>query len=710
MKLNYRQIISVLLLLILISPEPVHAYIGPGAGFALISSLFTLFVSFFLAISSLLTFPIRMLISMLKNRKIFAEAKINKLIIVGLDGLDYELCQRFMAQGKLPAFQRLKQLRGFKKLGTTCPALSPVAWSSFATGVNPGKHNIYDFLMRNPNTYLPELSSSRIVGPKNILKIGPFHIPLGKPRIQFFQRNKSFWKILGEYNIFSHIIRVPITFPPEKFRGVMLSAMCTPDVRGTQGTFTFYSNNMNSNSETSRGTFIKVNRIGNQISSYLIGPENFLRKSREPIRLQFNLQLNPNSKQANLKIKNKTWLLQEKEFSPWIPLTFHLGIGIKVRGICQFYLKEIEPDFKLYVSPINLDPEYPALPISHPKFYSTYLAKRLGSFSTLGLCEDTWGLNEEVLDENAFLKQLYLIHGEREKQFFHVMRHTKRGVCTCVFDGTDRVQHMFYRYLVEGHPDNSSETPENHRNAIVHIYQKADNLIGNVLNKISKDTLLFVLSDHGFKSFVRSVNLNSWLHQHGYLVLKDGNFDAEYFQNVDWSNTKAYAIGLAGIYLNIKGREKYGIIDPGKEAEILRKTIKQSLTDLQDEEKDKTAINRVFDKSDVFTGPYVDYAPDLIIGYNEGYRISWDAAIGKTTRTVFEDNFKAWSGDHCIDPELVNGILFCNHPILSQHPKIVDLAPTILRLFGIPLPQYMDGKPISIEGLLTEEINDNVYL
>lgn len=686
------------MLFVVICPQNALAYIGPGAGFALVSSLFTLFISFILAFFSFLTLPVRMVINLLKNRKAFARAKYKRIIILGLDGLDPDLCDKFIKEGKLPNLEHLKNTGTYNRLRTTYPPLSPVAWSTFSTGVNPGKHNIFDFLKRNPKTYFPELSSSKIEPPKRRLNIGKFRIPIGKPVISFMRKSKSFWKILGENGIRSHILRVPITFPPEKFNGTMLSAMCTPDLRGTQGSFTFYSTRSAADSKYTGGTRLSLqgNKTG-VLSANLPGPDNPIKKSSEPLKIDFTLKIESEKNQAVLKIQKDEIILTLNEFSPWIKIKFKAFPGIKIRGMCQFYLKTVSPEVELYVSPINIDPEQPSLPISHPIYFSVYLAKLFGSFNTLGLSEDTWALNEEVLDEEAFLKQAYSIHADREKHYFKMLDKTKRGVLAGVFDATDRIQHMFFRYLVDNHPANQDKDVDKYRNVIEALYQKADKLVGKVVESISDDTFFIVMSDHGFKPFIRGVNINSWFHENGYLTLKNSDFTVDYFLNVDWEKTRAYAFGLGGIYLNIKNRESSGIVKQGEEADSLKREIIKKLSGLNDPEFNKTAITNVYDSSKIYSGPYLKNGPDLIAGFNEGYRVSWDCAIGKTSENVFEDNTKAWSGDHCIDPVIVPGVLFSNHRIEEDKPGIEDIAPTILELLGISTPSYMDGKALRVE-------------
>jgi predicted AlkP superfamily phosphohydrolase/phosphomutase len=215
------------------------------------------------------------------------------------------------------------------------------------------------------------------------------------------------------------------------------------------------------------------------------------------------------------------------------------------------------------------------------------------------------------------------------------------------------------------------------------------------MNTLRRGDVLMVLSDHGFTSFRRGVNLNVWLEQNGYLTLKEGaSGGAEWLADVDWSRTRAYALGLSGLFLNVRGREAQGIVEPGAEAEALKAELRAKLAGLVDEERGEVGINDLFDTAKVYHGPYLDNAPDFVVGYNAGYRVSWDCATGQVTGPVFEDNVKAWSGDHCVDPRLVPGVFFCNHRIDREDPSLLDIAPTALTLFGLETPPYMEGKTL----------------
>ncbi|MCH8017346.1 MAG: alkaline phosphatase family protein [Acidobacteria bacterium] len=682
---------------LLLFPGTVEAYVGPGAGFAFISSFFTLFIALFLGFVTLLTWPVRWLFRSLRGNKLLAKSRVQQVVVLGLDGQDPELTDQFMKEGLLPNFCKLQEQGTYIRLETTLPAESPVAWSSFQTGCNPGRHRIFDFLEPNRKTYLPELTSARIRPPSRHLSIGPYRIPLGKPTLQFRRKSQPFWKILGDFGVFSTVLRVPITFPPEKFNGVLLSAMSVPDLKGSQGTFSYFTSDPEEQATFTGGTQIPVEVTDGVVTSFISGPDNPLRKNGDEMRIPFQVLMGKNGDAAKLVLQKKEYPLGLREFTPWIRVAFRSAPGVKVRGLCHFYLKAMTPHFKMYMSPVNIDPDQAALPISHPLTYAPYLAKTQGDFATLGLAEDTWALNERVLDEEAFLKQAYLIHEERERMFFDALEKTRRGVVVCVFDITDRIQHMFWRYLEADHPANSGKDVHRHRDAIRDLYKKMDDLVGRVLETLPEDTVLMVMSDHGFKSFKRGVNLNTWLHQNGYLAVKDRPTGREWFQDVDWTQTRAYALGLGGIYLNVAGREAQGTVKPGEDSQALKREIIQGLRKLYDDKWSTGAVGEVYDTREVYKGPYVEEAPDLVVGFNPGYRVSWTCATGAVTEEVFEDNEKSWSGDHCVNPPDVPGILFCNRKIDADKVSIMDIGPTVLDLFGVPVPDYCDGQPLKVQ-------------
>jgi len=674
-----------------------HAYVGPGAGFAVLTSFLSWLLASLQAIFAFLTWPIRQFFRFLRHRRAYRKAKTKRAIILGFDGMDPLVTERFLKQGKLPNLARLRESGTFQALATTLPPISPVAWSSFLTGVNPGKHNVYDFVMPNRRLYLPELSSARIREPKRVLKIGRYKIPLSRPRISVLRRSTPFWHYLAKAGVSCSIIRVPVTFPPEKFSGVLLSGMCVPDIQGTQGTFSFHTTRAPIRETASNRVVVPFVKHRTSFHSYIPGPPDTLRADpAAQLRAPFSVKVAASKQQAAIRIDGQRISISKGKYSEWVELKFRTGTGSSIKGICRFYLKSIEPDLELYVTPVNIHPMHPALPISHPLAYSVYLAKLNGLYATLGLAEDTWALNDGFLGEDAFLEQCYLIHQEREQMFFDALEKTAQGVCVCVFDITDRVQHMFWRHPSNGHDPVTPQVGNGALDVIEDLYKRMDQLIGRTMDKMSGDDLLLIVSDHGFKAFERGVNLNSWLHQQGYLTLRENVPSGDWFEGVDWTKTRAYSLGLNGIYLNIRGREGMGIVEPGSEAARLRTQLCEKLQGLIDPETSRVAILRAFDAMKAYRGPYRENAPDVIVGFGEGYRASWDSAEGEVTSTVFNVNSKAWSGDHCIDPSLVPGVLFSNWKIVGERHAITDIAPTLLSVFGLKVPLHMDGKPWGI--------------
>ncbi len=697
---------ALLSLLFLLSPSLADAYVGPGAGFALVSSFLTLILAFFTAFFALFTLPARMAWRALRRRKAPRKARVRKVVILGLDGLAPEICEMLMARGELPNFSRLKERGTYRRLGTSNPAMSPVAWSSFATGSDASHHGIFDFLTRDRRTYLPMLSSSAVHGQAKYFRLGPLRIPYKRGGVRFLRRSVSFWKILSDYGIFSTVLRVPITFPPERINGLLHAGMDIPDLRGTMGSFTYYT--QAASTERIGGMIVTLPRNGNPLRTTLSGPVSPL--NGKPLELP--MQINRSNGSAEIRIGAETIRLREREYSPWVRLQFKAAANIKLNGIARFYVTQLDGDFGLYVTPIHIDPEKPVMPVSSPAVYSTYLSKLLGPFGTLGLAEDTWALNERILDEEGFLKQAYLYHEERKAMWFHALKKLRKGMVCCVFDLSDRVQHMCFRYLDEHHPANRGKDTTRHKHALFDMYRNMDALVGQTLDRVDDHTSLFVISDHGFKTFQRGVNLNTWLWRHGYLTLKEGRAGVgEFLTDVDWLKTRAYALGLGGIYLNLKGRERHGVVDKTNH-EALKRRIAAELLALSDPKTDQhpeksqhlktgqhpemsqQAVNGVTDTSRDFKGPYRNDGPDLLVGFAEGYRVSWDCARGLVTPEIFEDNTKSWSGDHCMDPRIVPGILFTNLRIDEENPNLMDMAPTVLDLFGIDAPEHMVGKSL----------------
>ena len=682
----------------LASPSSAAAYIGPGAGFALLSSFFVVLTTIVLAMVALLRWPFRVAWRMVRSRT-RPRAAIRRLVIVGFDGQEPSLTDAYLRAGHLPHFAKLAKAGCYHRLKTTYPPVSPVAWSSFSTGTNPGRHSIFDFLDRDRRTYLPRLSSTFIGKADRVLRIGPYRIPLRRPELRLLRKSQPFWSLLGQARIWSTVLRVPITFPPDRFHGAQLSAMAAPDLLGTQGTFLLFTTRPARDGDRFKegGIRVPLTFHGDRAETRITGPENTLRAGTPPLEVAMRITRDRAAKRVTVEVsRQRIELAAGDELSDWISLAFRAAPFVTVRGLCRMQAIEVgDEHVSIYVTPISLDPEHPVMPISHPSYYATYLAKKIGPYSTLGLAEDTWALNEGVVNDETFLQQTWDIDRERQRMFFASLDTLREGLLVCVFDATDRVQHMFWRHLPTKTSDTAKVAAAATSHAIFEQYRRNDAFLGEVMAKLGPDDVLMVLSDHGFTSFKRGVNLNRWLLDRGYLALKAGaDGRAEWLADVDWSRTRAYALGLTGIFLNLRGRESQGIVAPGEEAARIKRELMAGLGGIRDDEAREVGIRELFDTAAIYDGPYVGNAPDLLVGYNAGYRVSWDCASGVVAGPLFADNTKAWSGDHCIDPRLVPGVFFCSRAIARKDPALIDIAPTALKLFGLDPPAHMEGAPL----------------
>ncbi len=683
---------------LLLAAGRADAYVGPGAGFVL-APLFVGLLAGVLAVLGLLAVPFLLLWNLLFGRRP-PKGRVRRVVVVGLDGLDPVLVRRFMKRGLLPNLSRLADEGQFSPLAIPVPSISPSSWSSFMTGADASRHRIYDFLTRDPCTCAPMLSSVRIDPPRRTLRVGKYAFPLGRPRVRGRRGSRAFWHALSDHRVPSAVLRVPITFPPEKFRGVMLSGMCVPDLRGTQGSFSFFTTAPRAALDEpglgyagdTGGMVTRVTREGDVVRGRILGPANTLVEGGGPLAAGFEARLDEAGGRVLLLVGGERLDLVPGEYSPWVRLTFRPAPLLRVHGIARFLVTSLAPEFGLYVTPIQIDPEKPALPISHPLVYSVWLARRLGPFATLGLAEDTWALNEGVLTEEQFLAQALLHHREREEMLFTALATTRRGCVAVVFDAADRVQHMFFRHLDPRHPGHGDGR---HADVIPDLYARLDALVGRVRERLSPRDALLVLSDHGFTSFRRGVNLNAWLRREGYLVLRDGASGAKpWLEEVDWSRTRAFALGLTGLYLNRRGREARGVVAEGEEARALAREIAGRLEALVDPVTGRRCVRKVYLAEEEYDGPYRDEAPDLFVGYARGYRNSWGGATGVTAEEVVSDNRKAWSGDHCVDPKVVPGVLFADRHLATDRPRMTDVAPTILDLLGVAKPAHMTGRSL----------------
>ncbi|MDH7511838.1 MAG: alkaline phosphatase family protein [Clostridiales bacterium] len=620
-----------------------------------------------------------------------------KILVLGFDGLDPRLLEMWMEADKLPAFRRLRSQGDFRPLQTSVPPQSPVAWANFITGTDPGGHGIFDFMNRDLETYIPVFSGTATEEAKTTLRFGDLVLPLRGGKVRNLIKGRAFWQILEDHDIPATVFKMPSNYPPVPTKQRTLSGMGTPDIKGYYGLFNYYTDQpFRINEDIGGGRIHQVSVDKNTVEARLPGPTNTFKKDRPESTVDFKVVIDPVNPVAKISYQDQEFILKEKEWSGWKRVRFHLLPTQSVSGICMFYLKEIRPHFKLYVTPINIDPASAALPISTPESYAQELEKKLGPFFTKGLPADTSALDHDVLDEAEFLEQDDMIFREGERMFEHEFNRFDSGLLFYYVSSTDQRQHMFWRLLDQSHPMHDPGLVSTYGRTIENIYVEADRFLDSVLQRIGKDTLLLVMSDHGFNPFRRGFNLNTWLFENGYHKLRNPwrQEDTSLFDNTDWSRTKAYGVGLNGLYINQKGRERQGIVNTGADSENLIREIANKLEQVVDPKTGERAILRAFVAKDVYRGRHLDLAPDIVLGFNYGYRISWGSPLGKFPRQVFEDNTEKWSGDHMSAPEVIPGILFTNRKVRAESPALYDLTATILDVFGIAKPEEMTGRSI----------------
>ncbi len=599
-----------------------------------------------------------------------------------------------ISAGGLPNIAKLRALGGLSRVATTTPAQTPVAWSTFSTGMNPGGHGIFDFLRRDPKTYLPDLALSRYEQ-KNAFT---------PPKAVNGRKGQAFWDLLGASGVPSTVIRCPCTYPADPIKGRLLAGMGVPDLRGGLGTATFLTTRL----DVSPGEAENVVQLSrrdprspahavDELVGYLVGPRH--PKDRTDTRIE--IEIVPSGEAATIRCASGTpreLVVKHGVWSDWLRLKIKLGMLQSVRGMVRFFLQEADSEnVSLYASPINFDPDEPPFPISAPSSYARDLLGEIGPYYTAGMIEDHAGLSNGRIDEPAFLSQCDLAWDDREAMLRRELDRFDSGFLFCLFDTPDRVQHMFWRFREADHPANAGRPshPEYAR-VIEDTYARADAAVGEALRAADGDTLVIAMSDHGFGSFRRGVNLNTWLHENGLLHLKDGMKPSEeagdLLRQVDWSRTRAYALGLGGIYVNLAGREGQGIV-PATEADALKSDIARSLANL-DDPGHGSPIRGVRTREQAYRGPHVGDAPDLVVDFDRGYRASWATAMGGIPEGLVEDNVKAWGGDHIIDPTLVPGFLAMNTPFRGDRARLVDLAPTILGALGVSPSPVMEGETL----------------
>jgi predicted AlkP superfamily phosphohydrolase/phosphomutase len=608
------------------------------------------------------------------------QAAGKRMIVLGVDGMDPVFLEAHWSS--LPNLNRLRSQGDFRRLGTTVPPQSPVAWSSVITGMDPGGHGIFDFVHRNPATRMPMSSMAEVTEPTHTLAIGPYLIPLAGGGVRSLREGRAFWQILSEQGVGSRVIRMPANFPPADCEQESLSGMGTPDMSGSFGTFSFFTNDpAESRTQVPAGRIVRAKIENGRATLHIEGPPNSLRKDRAITAANLTVHIDPTESAARFELEGQQFILRQGEWSDWVHARFRLMPGVKsASGILRVYLQQAHPYLRIYVSPVNIDPEDPALPISTPPAYSRHLAESLGPFYTQGIAEETSAFRAGLFSRQEFLTQSHKVLADSLRMFRYELDRYQGGLLFYYFSSVDQNAHMLWgRYEAD----------------LLEIYRGVDSAIGDAMAKAGNDTTLVILSDHGFARFDRAVHLNTFLMREGLLALDDPSNvgDAELFAHVDWTKTMAYAIGLNGIYLNQEGRENGGVVPEADRRQVLDR-IARRLKEFKDPVTGENVVDQVYFPDQAFRGKNLRYSPDLFVGFRRGFRASWQTALGAVPGVSLEDNTQAWIGDHCMASDEVPGVLFSNRKVRAAEPQLWDVTATILSEFGVRKPANMIGQTV----------------
>jgi len=674
-----------------------------------------------------------------------------RVLVLGIDGLDPDVLREVIEKypDRVPNFRKLVDEGGIHDLGTSCPPQSPVAWSNFITGRNPGGHGIFDFIHRDPMTrgLLPGNVKSEHGSEMGLW--GEWKFPLGGSS-DSNRTGESFWVTLAKHGVPADIWRMPANFPVEPAKGLSFPGMMTPALDSAYGSYTIYSTDPPVERQKSGGKYVQVSLRGDGvIRTKLDGPPNAYKKGDPQASTELRVYVDPEAGAAAIELGDSVVILEPGEWSDFLPVSFEFFPGVMssmpsgtMGGIVRFYLRSIEPEFELYASPVNIDPVAPAMPVSEPLEASAELADAIGYYYTQGMAEEVNALKDEAIDDLEFMQQTRIVYDQRVRMMdYAIDRYLEKpgGLFFFYFSTVDLNCHMMWRFHDEEHPQHekvadlaskdssewSGREGSRWKDVVHDLYLMMDPVLGRLRERVGEDARIIVMSDHGFAPWRRKFSLNRWLHDEGYLVLKEGEeperakSDPDYKQvmisqielgggkwiegPVDWSKTRAYGVGFNGLYLNLKGREQdnpdtdadeSGIVAPGAEADALLAEIKAKLEALRDVNGEQVVVTADLAK-DVYRGERIAEAPDIQVGYNAGYGNSDASSTGRIPHEVLSDNAGGtFNGNHLMAPEVVAGILLTNGRVLDGEHALEDLTVEILKQYGIGPGDGQEGHPV----------------
>lgn len=650
---------------------------------------------------------------------------IPRMWILGFDGVDPRVLQAYFDAGELPALAGLAKAHGLHGLQSEIPPESPVAWASMQTGLNPAGHSIYDFVGREPEEtgYQPVNGMVDFSAPPFLLG----KVPTRPPRVRSRLAAPTFLELVSRAGYPVLGLRPPLTFPARPMPGArVLSGLGTPDLAGTNGAYAYYRSGLGLVPEYTTFNGHNIHLAGGAkattFSTYLEGPYDRTRRDasgafpRVTVPLRFHRTLPDGPVTVELGGTRESMTLDET--TGWMRAEFDTPTipSVRLSGRVRFRLRKVEP-LEVLAEPVHLDPSAPAIPISTPPGFAAELERAVGPYPTLGWLEPTFPLNDGLLSPAVFVKHTLELM-DRDHAILRACLKERAALVFHVFTQTDRAAHCLWWLRDPEHPfaRHADASAFEGRDPLLEVYRKMDAVVADVISRLAPRDTLLVVSDHGFQSFRYGFNVNQWLLNEGYLVLKDpGQRVAEsnltqFFGGslssdaVDWSRSRAYALGLGQIYLNRRGREPQGIVEPSQVRGLVDEISARLLAFRDERRGGRAPLAKVYDLHRIYRGPHLHRAAELQLGFAADYRVSWQTALLSDLRPPgtppVEDNKVYWSGDHCsTDRDLVPGILLTNRalPVAPADAPygVRDVAATVLSHFGLPTG-HLDGRPLPL--------------
>ncbi len=629
-----------------------------------------------------------------------------RVLLLGLDGAEPSIFEDLTQRGALPNFSRLVKEGCYRKLWTTTPSISPVAWTSMLTGCSPGKHGNRGFVSRRLGTYNTACDLYDIEEDAD-----------GLPRYLRKKNVDTIADVLTRAGKTSYIISVPATFPPDAIQGVMLSGLGVPDIKGTFGSSAIYVSSLEGKPSNERYIQVGYPGKGQWFTSHIPGPKD-ISTPVHFLAVSEKLKVSLDKQKIVTEVACGQW-------SDWFRIPFATTGGRNFEGIGRFKLVELtDKELELYMTPVNYSPVNPLNDISAPPEFAPELAEEIGLFGTMGFTADHTALKARVISDETFIEYAYHAFQERLQVARYVIESKEWELFIMHFFLVDMLQHMFWRYTDPDHVLYDEAHAETAGKIIEQGYIDADRELGKLIESVPEDTLIMLMSDHGFSTLRNWVNINNWLYERGYLVLKEGEEEGygedtegtfirsfrEAGSNrkaaIDWGRTRAFTCGFTGIHINLAGRDPLGCVKRGREYFQLKQEIIEGLKKLTDPRTGGPVFKKIVPREDIFVGKFAPTFPDLIPFLHVGYNLSRENVFGEIVRgaPVIQPNDNNWSGGHAgpYTPEDAAGILVVagegvkEGVSLEPAPRIWDLCPTILSVLGIDVPEHMDGKVLDI--------------